>query len=316
MKNMSKEDYERAMAEIHEDMPKARILDADLEIMFVEESDRMLENMDEFDIDSRLTHAKSLVTAAETLKLEGNTSYNRYIDKATESYFDIMDSMDRQINNPMSRNEPINFDKMHQQADLLYWAYQEPFEFTDPGEPARVPFDQMAGYAQSRGHLWAQKDMDVLLERLDSELKSDERTSDLDFGKRIVKTKEALDVFHQSQLEPYQGYVDLYLSDKWAREKEQFETIAGADSKGLDVKNGISYGVNLNKKAPKEVQTEKVVEKEPAKKQRDNWLPKEDYVRQKQQEQRYRDLKTRGLLNSIENGVSGDPDYDFDEPDM
>lgn len=44
-------------------------------------------------------------------------------------------------------------------------------------------------------------------------------------------------------------------------------------------------------------------------------LPKEDWIRQQRQEERLRDLERRGMYNSFENGVSGDPDYDFDEFD-
>lgn len=44
-------------------------------------------------------------------------------------------------------------------------------------------------------------------------------------------------------------------------------------------------------------------------------LSKEDWIRKTRQEKRMKDLQERGMLNSFEDGVSGDPDYDFDEFD-
>lgn len=44
-------------------------------------------------------------------------------------------------------------------------------------------------------------------------------------------------------------------------------------------------------------------------------LSKEDWIKKTKQEKRMKGLQERGMLNSFEDGVSGDPDYDFDEFD-
>lgn len=97
----------------------------------------------------------------------------------------------------------------------------------------------------------------------------------------------------------------------------------------------LSFGIDLSKKiekkdTSKELDAEKTVEIPKPEKDLEvkskvvesesvsnmnKRLPKEDWIRKKRQEERLRDLEKRGMYNSFENGVSGDPEYDFDEFD-
>lgn len=120
---------------------------------------------------------------------------------------------------------------------------------------------------------------------------------------------------------------DLEMSD------EEYQQALNVGKKEQQVGEQLSFGIDLSKKVEKKdmskelnvqktletPKVEKVVEAEKVKEESvipmSERLPKEDWIRQKRQEERLRDLERRGMYNSFENGVSGDPDYDFDEFD-